>query len=172
MTHNHQIHRANQRGIRTSDIGMDNIELVVLELVRHFCQTYAEPLSHNWELALQRAVQELGPLDGGRLVVSVVELLRAVRVERQTPFAFIDANCKKCADEVLPVELHLIMATRFARQQDPQNLKAESVALIGGEGDAQQTYAMAAKLGHAMNAISPFAEHPDLHLAVQSRLVH
>lgn len=172
MTHNHEAHGNHPRGIQTSDIGMDHIELVVLELVRHFCQTYAEPFSQNWELALHRAAQELGPVDGGRLVISVVELLRAVRIERQTPFAFIDANCKKCADQILPVELHLIMATRFARQQDPKNLKVESVALVGGEGEAKQTYAMATKLGHAMNTISPFTEHPDVHLMVQSRLVH
>lgn len=156
MNDNHDAH-ARSGGIDIEKVGLDVIEKIVLEVTRHLCQTYAEPYSQSWEYACGCAENQLGLIDGGQVFVRVTQFLRAIRRERSSPFAFIDARCPKCAKQILPVELHLIMSTRHARQNDMKNMIAECTGLVGGAGTSTACQTAAMHLAQAMESVQPIA---------------
>ena len=159
-------------GINVDKIGLDQIEKIVLEITRHLRQNYAEPYSQAWEFGAQRAENELGIIEGGQIFLRTVQFLRAIRHERTSPFAFIDARCPKCASNILPIELNLIMSTRYARLNDMQSFAAECCALVGGNGQSTACQKTAMNLARAMENIQSIAHPIQDRFAVQSQMVH
>lgn len=163
---------ANLGSISVDKIGMDTIEKVVLSVSRHLCQTFAAPYGQTWEIGAQFAENELGPAQGSLVFLRVVEFIRAIRHERAAPFSFIDARCTKCATQILPVELHLIMSTRYARQNDMQNFMAECTGLVGGGQSITACQNAGMRLAQVMENIQPIGHAAFSHAPMQSQLVH
>ncbi len=90
-------------------------ELLVLELLRYFCQSYADPDSQAWEKAVTLAEKELGPYDGAWVVNATASFIRAIRYERKAAFEFIVSCCEICRQQVCVTELNALWLIQAAR---------------------------------------------------------
>jgi len=143
--HGHQAGPDAGRSVHVDACGFDAKEMLVLELMRYFCLSYAEPMTQGWLSAFSRAQGVLGQADGPMLACHVSDLLSAVRRERKTQFNFIDPRCAQCAARVYPTELALILLLRSARQAYPEQMRAIARDVVGDE-DADETLGA----GHAL----------------------
>lgn len=117
--HHEQHHDMPEYGVVHVDTcGFDTKELLILELLRCFCLSYAEPLTQGWLSAFKRSEEVLGQVNGPMIAYNVSELLSAVRRERTNQFNFVDPRCKKCSARVFPTELALMSLVRAARMND------------------------------------------------------
>lgn len=144
-------------GVRNLDeCGFDDTELLVLDLLRHFCMAYADPESHAWLGALRQAERHLGS-KGPLLAHSVSEYLNALRSERMRPFNFVDPYCERCAQKIFPTEFSLMMALRGARLHDAELLHT-CVLQVVERGQGHSTTLAAHALGASLTGLEKSLE--------------
>lgn len=107
-------------------------ELVILELIRYFCLSYASPQSQGWLSAFTRAEELYGSLEGPMLAHSAGELVRAVQNERSSMFHFVDPRCKGCSARIFPVEIAMMKLVRGAHVDDKKRVKNAADFLAEG----------------------------------------
>ncbi|WP_421783972.1 hypothetical protein [Kiloniella litopenaei] len=90
-------------------------ELLVLDLLRYYCQSYADPDSHAWEKAFVLGEKELGPYDGAWVVNATASYIGTIRHERKTAFEFIVSCCEVCRQQVCVTELNALWLVQAAR---------------------------------------------------------
>lgn len=112
--------------------GFTPSEHLILELMRTFCMSFAEPKTLAWDRALERAEAELGNERGAQIACAMARLLRVVRIERQTRFDFINANCTICRKRIRSSEFTLIQLVRAARIENATVMKAAALILVQG----------------------------------------
>lgn len=108
-------------------------ELMVLELLRYFCLSYAMPITQGWLSAFKRAESMLGPIEGPMLAYSVSELIAAVRRERTNQFNFVDPRCRDCAMRIYPTELAVMKLVRGAHMDDQESILDAARQIVEGE---------------------------------------
>ena len=136
--HDHRNHiDYSSAGIAVDSCGFEESEIQMLELVRYFCMSFAEPNSYGWETAMDRAEQTFGEEAGARIACGIARLLRSVRDSRSSTFEFTNASCKACSKRIRPAELNVMRLIRGARTGDRAQL--ETAALILAEGNPAHT---------------------------------
>lgn len=118
--------------VMVEECGFTPSEHLILELMRTFCMSFAEPKTLAWDRALERAEAELGAEQGAQVACAMARLLRVVRIERQTTFDFINANCTICRKRIRSSEFTLIQLVRAARTENAAVMKAASLILVQG----------------------------------------
>ncbi|WP_120497214.1 hypothetical protein [Kiloniella sp. EL199] len=93
-------------------------ELLILELLRYYCQSYANPDSLAWEKAFVWGEKELGPYDGAWVVNATAAFIRTIRNERKTSFEFIVPCCEICRQEICVTELNALWLVQAARAEN------------------------------------------------------
>lgn len=115
-----------------ADCGFAPSEHLILELMRTFCMSFAEPQTLAWDRALERAEFELGEAQGAQVACAMARLLRVIRIERQTTFDFINVNCSICCKRIRSTEFTLIQLIRAARTDHADVIKAAALILVQG----------------------------------------
>ncbi|MEO0622148.1 MAG: hypothetical protein AAF183_07935 [Pseudomonadota bacterium] len=97
------------------DCGFDRFETSVLEISRRLFSSFADPLSHGWMHAFERAEEIFPPPFGSTIALALVRCIRILRTSRTTRFSFINADCRSCSRWVTQEERHFISILRAAR---------------------------------------------------------
>ena len=96
---------------RVMDICSDAAEVLALSIIRFLATGYATGDVACWDAAFVGAEQGLGAEAGGRLVASLVSLVRALRAERIGGWMFMPATCCRATDDETAI-MHLIGIAR------------------------------------------------------------
>ncbi|MCZ4279631.1 hypothetical protein O4H49_02500 [Kiloniella laminariae] len=105
-------------------------ELLVLDLLRGFCRSYADPDSLAWEQVFEQAEQQLGPYDGAWVVSAVGRLIRSIRKARKTPFEFIVSCCPDCRRMICATELNVLWLVQAVRQENMMSMETAAVLVL------------------------------------------
>jgi hypothetical protein len=103
-------------------------EHLALALVRYVCAGYMTASADCWEAAHACADDTFGPVDGPSFVARASALVRALRAERQLPFAFFPASCGRMSRD----EVDLITLLHAARRDDAVRLERQAARMTGG----------------------------------------
>lgn len=105
----------------------------MLQVLRLFCMTYANPGSHAWEEAYAMSVREFGAKDGPLVSHEVMNCVRALRCTRKTSFDFIDPTCPCCRKMLAHHESHFMRLLKAERANDGLTRQMSAVVLCEGE---------------------------------------
>ena len=113
--------------------GYDEVEKTVLEIARHYFQTFAIPQSQSWLRALQRAEAVIPGEQASNIGLDILAAVQAMRTCRSSCFQFNNPLCPGCAKIVSEHErqfLAVFQAMRHGREGP-----ARTHALILCEGN-------------------------------------
>ncbi|MEM0937099.1 MAG: hypothetical protein AAF646_09340 [Pseudomonadota bacterium] len=83
-----------------ADAKYDLIEVTILEVARHYWQTFAMPETQSWLRALQCAETRFPGPHGGEIALETLATVQAMRVSRTSNFRFNNPNCPCCSQVV------------------------------------------------------------------------
>jgi hypothetical protein len=117
---------------RVATLGLDAFELAALAIMRLIFASFADPASHAWLRAARAAETCFEDGDAGARFLDLLRVVREMRMARQTPFRFSNADCACCAGVVTEAERHLMLAMRAARRGDRGTANAQALMLCEG----------------------------------------
>ncbi|MEH6631154.1 MAG: hypothetical protein V7776_10015 [Halopseudomonas aestusnigri] len=129
-------------------------ELLVLEMLRFYCQSYADPSSHAWEKVFKLGEDELGPYDGAWIVSAVSGLIRSIRNGRRTSFEFIVSCCPSCRQQICTTELNVLWLVQAARTENTVAMQTAAVLTLDGH-DTKGLVLSAQHLGSVLREVFP-----------------
>jgi len=113
---NRQTHPKRKGDIPVTSAGLDEFELGLLSVARHFIISFAAPDTQSWTIALNIASERWGISEGARAAVSLLAVIEAMRRARRSMFHFSDPNCPTCRETLTPNERHLMLMIHAIRQ--------------------------------------------------------
>jgi hypothetical protein len=132
-----------------ADFALDALDLLLIDVVRFVCISFASGSCSGWEAAHDHAEAALGSLDGPVLVAGVVALLRAVRCERAGRFDYMSPTCPDCRLRISQSEIEVLRVLGAARRGDREAMQG-AAALIAGRKGPPERIALA---GRALGAL-------------------
>ncbi len=133
--------------------GLLQEEILVLQMLRLFCVTYANPGSHAWEEAYAMSVRELGSKDGPRVSHEVMNWVRTLRCTRKTSFDFIDPTCPCCRKMLAHHESHFMRLLKAERANDGLTRQMSAVVLCEGQNPSLFLQSMSS-LGNQLDILT------------------
>lgn len=120
---------------RLETMPFDPLELIVLEVARHFIVGFHHPTSHAWMDALAIAEDRLGLPYGPMIASHVLKVVNAVRLVRSAGFNYCNPNCVKCADFITKEERYLMTSLYSMRRDKRSDAHTQAMLLCqGGDG--------------------------------------
>lgn len=133
-------------------------ELLVLEMLRLYCQNYADPSSHAWDKVFVLGEEELGPYDGAWVVSAVGGLIRAIRNGRRRSFEFIVSCCPSCRQQICTTELNALWLVQAARTENIVAMETAAVLTLDGH-NTKDLVLSAQHLGSVLREAFPEERH-------------
>ena len=156
--------RRNAKLPLVEELGFDDTEKSILEIVRHLSCGLAVPAYDGLARALECANAEWGEQASSRIVESLANLLGRLQAARTGAFDFIVADCPTCSKHICESELQLMLLLRAGRRKDGRNLReiAQLVAISGNPNSLVMAANVFARIINAQDADSQ-PEMPTLH---------
>lgn len=104
----------------------------VLQIIRHYCFSYANPASQSWEDGLMTAEAAFGSETGGSVAAATLRCLRAVRAARRSDFGFVNPYCNCCRRKLRSDEALLMGLVGAIRRNDRTGLQGTLLILCEG----------------------------------------
>jgi len=145
-----------------ADSGLDDADLLGLEMVRLMCVAYSGKQPGAWEYALERAEEAYGESDGAALFAAVRCLMAAIRAGRASCFDFMNPWCAECSLHVTGHELALLSLITASKQSDSPAAMAQAIVVCEGRpcGDllesATRLAAVLRRIGQRVAEAGPF----------------
>lgn len=136
-----------------SDFQFDEVELIIIELLRRFCVGFANPESQSWFRAFQRAEIAFGAVNGPAIAFAISEYVMALRNERQSAFHFVDPDCADCAKRIYPTEANMLLLVRSTYLGDRSNARTHMQSLVE-DGEGQQLIGCAHALAEQLRTLT------------------
>jgi hypothetical protein len=90
-------HRQPKPGeVALGNLALNSSARLTLALMRWHFQTFANPESHGWLMAMRVAAAHVGPDLAGALCCDVVKLIQSLRGARSSAFLFNSEGCACC----------------------------------------------------------------------------
>lgn len=115
-----------------SNLGLDDFEVVLLSVVRHFITSFAAPDTQSWTEALRIASDTFGVSEGAKAAVTLLGVVEAMRRSRRSTFQFSDPNCPTCCSVVTPNERHLMRMVHALRRGRVSEAQTDAMLLCEG----------------------------------------
>jgi hypothetical protein len=112
---------------RVTDICSDDAEVFVLSIIRFLAAGYSTGDVACWDTAYAGAERVFGAERGGRLVASLIGLIRAFRAERHGGWTFMPAACCR----MTPDEEAIVSLLAVARSGDVQKVRTMAADFAG-----------------------------------------
>ncbi|WP_085905477.1 hypothetical protein [Kiloniella majae] len=152
-----------------SNYRFQSSELLVLELLRFYCQSYADPASLAWEKAFALGEKELGPYDGAWVVNATAAFIRTIRNERKASFEFIVSCCEICRQQICVTELNSLWLIQAARTENTLVMETAGRLTLDRAGywsGLEDLLEKSRRLGSILNEVFPeehvsFRHHSD-----------
>lgn len=122
------------RGLRVDQAGYTRVEKYVLQIARHFMQSFAVPESQGWIRAFGAAHECYPDETAPNFAIAVFALLQNLRATRGSGFQFCNPDCARCAAHLSEDErrlMEVVIAVGQGKRSD-----AHAAALILCEGTA------------------------------------
>ena len=116
-----------------ADAGFDGAERAVLNVARHFWQTFAVPESQAWLSAMQIAQDASVNDTSGEFGLEVLAAVQSMRMSRSSCFCFSSPGCPGCSAIVSEHERQFMSVLRAVREG--RNGVAQTHAMILCEGN-------------------------------------
>lgn len=94
--------------IHLSSLALVPFDHLTLMLMRWHFQTFAQPESHGWLMALRVASAHVGPRAAGALCADLVAVVQVLRTERTSAFRFNPQGCACCREWATPEERRIM----------------------------------------------------------------
>lgn len=148
-------HTKHKSDMPVAGSGLDEFEVGLLAVARHFIISFAAPDTQSWAVALAIASERWGISQGARAAVSMLTVIDAMRRARRSMFHFSDPHCPTCRDFMTPNERHLMQMIHTIRAGRVGDAQTEAMLLCEG---AETTAVLQAAWGLA--GLFP-SENPD-----------
>lgn len=125
-------HKTNGREKKAADLGLDQIEQLLLLTARQYFVSYTDPSHPHWETAFDICECQFGEAKGTQIAAGVLTVLRKMRLSRTSTFQFTNPYCRQCAGRMSDCECQLFSALRHMRNRDTQSAYKEAVLLCEG----------------------------------------
>lgn len=104
------------------------IEMLTVNIFRCICDIYVSGSGEGWDVALNAADKELGPIKGPEYVARVTSFVRALRAERQGKFSYLGYGCQHICNDELAL-MTLIKAIRLKDECATKNILQDVVRI-------------------------------------------
>lgn len=131
-----------QRGTPVAALGLDARERAVLDILRHYCVSFAAPAREGWVTAIRAALDAFGEARGPHVAVAALAALQVLRRTRASGFRFNTPDCPDCAGFVTGHERLLIAALRAAAAGRDEAARAHADLLCEGNGGGRVAAAL------------------------------
>ena len=115
-----------------SKAGLDQVEIGLLAVFRHFIASFAAPDQQAWTTALRLACDLWGPKDGAPVAVALLEVTDAMRRARRSMFHFSNPNCPCCRGALTANERHVITLIHAIRRGRLTDARTQAMLLCEG----------------------------------------
>jgi len=111
---------------------LDEFELGVLKIARHFFQAFARPESHAWLDAFHEAERTFPAPFGATIAHAVVIAINAFRISRRRFFQFDKPNSPFGGRTLTDCERYFILVLHHIRRRDWISARAQALYLCEG----------------------------------------
>lgn len=111
-----------------SELMLAPIEMLTVNIFRCICDVYVSGSGEGWDVALNAADKEFGPIKGPEYVARVTSFIRALRVERQGKFSYLGYGCQHICNDELAL-MTLIKAIRLKDECATKNILHDVVRI-------------------------------------------
>ena len=139
------------------ELGLAPIETLTVNIFRCICDVYVSGSGEGWDVALNAAEKELGPIKGPEYVARVTAFVRALRIERRGKFSYLGYGCRHICNDELAL-MTLIKAMRMRDEQATQNILQDIIRISQGANRTCQTAALMAEFQATHVTLTP--THP------------
>ena len=140
------------------DMGYGPAERALLDLMRLYFLTFADPHSHAWMRTGTIASAHFGHAQGPRIAQALLNVVNAVRLIRSSPFEFSNPECPGCSRILCETERQFMGALSGVLSGHMSAAHANAMLLC--EGDDSRSFLAALEdlkvLIHAPNETWPF----------------
>jgi len=174
-TPNHGNWPQKSRSYPLSNYRFQPSELLVLELLRYYCQSYATPESFAWEKAFALGEKELGPYDGAWVVNATAAFIRTIRNERKASFEFIVSCCEICRQQICVTELNALWLIQAARAENILAMETAGRLTLDRAGywpGLEDLLGKSKHLGAVLNEVFPEERISHRHVMGQNHSFH
>lgn len=115
-----------------ADIGLDDLEQVLLDVARLYFCAYTDVKVPHWERALKHAVTHIKTKNAPTVAISLLNVLCAMRTTRRAMFHFNSPYCRDCSRKVTMSESNLMRAIHYIRRGQREAAEMEAFILCEG----------------------------------------
>jgi hypothetical protein len=143
MRHSPESCHEADHGVPIADRGYSAGERAVLQVIRHYCVSFAAPAQQGWIGGIAAALEAFGDERGPHVAVAALGVMQTLRQARQSGFRFNTPDCPSCARNVTSHERLLMSALRAIARARPQAARAHAMLLCEGNPAERVTDALA-----------------------------
>lgn len=116
-----------------SDLGLNNVEMSLVQIVRYQCFSYQLDTMEGLDQALELAQQNFGMDAGTVLSAHIHSLLRILRTSNGGRFNYLSPTCESCKRKITSQEWLLIMFLRAVRAGNRDSAETTAMALCDAD---------------------------------------
>lgn len=153
-----------------AEIGLDELEQVLLDVARLYFCAYTDIKVPHWERALKHAVTHIKSKNAPTIAISLLNVLCAMRTTRRAMFHYNSPYCRDCSRKVTMSESNLMRAIHYVRRDQREAAEMETFILCEGR-DIQEVMVSINRLA----GLLPAAKTPSriiMKPAFQQRVMH
>jgi hypothetical protein len=140
---------------RLDETCSDGADVIAMAVSRFIAAASMTGDAACWDAAHACAEDVLGPLEGARVVAAMASVMRALKVERAKPWAFMPASCCRLTAD----ERDLVTALQAARQERGDDLRETAGRLTDLANAARLIQALRAAAA-LLNNLAPVVAPP------------
>lgn len=137
------------------DLGLAPVEVLTVNIFRCICDLYVSGSGEGWDVALNSAEKELGPIHGPECVARVTAFVRALRIERQGKFSYLGYGCQHICNDELAL-MTLIKSIRMKDERARKSILQDIIRIAHGANRTCQTADLIAEFhsAHLSSAVA------------------
>jgi hypothetical protein len=117
---------------KLSDLQLPHSHEPILQIIRFYMQSVAQPHSQSWMAALTISDAAYDPIFGPQIAARALQTLQSVRLSRRSPFNFNAPACPSCSRMVTEHERRFMSALDSVRSGAIGQARAELMMLCEG----------------------------------------
>lgn len=135
--------------ISVQNAELDQDERIVLEMMRHLFQSFAQPASQGWLNAFYVGMDHFPEDNAANITLATLAVVQNMRTSRREVFRFSNPNCRTCSKILSEDERQLIGVVAATRRGARSCAHAHALMLCEGNDTAPMLQA-AVQLSHLL----------------------
>ncbi|MEM8871610.1 MAG: hypothetical protein AAF848_02100 [Pseudomonadota bacterium] len=123
------------------EAGLDLFEVAVLDIMRFYFLSFADPASQGWLRAMHTATTHFKAEAAPIIAFQILAMVQAMRCSRASVFIFSSPVCPECSAMLSDEERHMMAAIHCIRCGRPNEARTHAMLLC--QGNPTETFLMA-----------------------------